>query len=688
MKTQLRQMMLLLFLLLVFSCGSDVEMDSNLPEPPPPGQTPPPPQDADNDGVADADDQCPETPASENADENGCSTSQKDSDDDGVSDADDQCPETPAGATVDENGCEEGNDDGDGDGVPNDDDQCPNTPEGEEVDENGCSDSQNTADADGDGVPDADDDCPNTPEGEEVDENGCSDSQNTADADGDGVKDDIDQCPDTPEGENVDDEGCSDSQKDDDDDGVSNAEDQCPDTEVGASVNEEGCSDAQSDTSPPVVTNIVVDQITPTTFRVEWNLDEGSKGYIRFGTSSGNYQDSTAKEERFLDRHRQTVGGENPAPLTPNTTYYWQIYVEDETGNKGYWEEQTTKTAEEAQASKTFVPDDVFEQFLIEQGYDDILDNYVLTENIENITELNITNQFDTNGRTIDDWTGIQDFSSLEKLRIDDDNQYGIISTLDALETAPALKELRLWATAVPLIVNNFPKLEVFSYGAFGDYTIATDIIEIMDNPNLQELYINSISISNEGATGNIRIENNPVLEKITEYGTFSNIFEINNNPLLTSLSLGYYEEITGINTLSVNNNPSLEMLNLIQCHVRENISISNSPDVKIITATGDSSQSAIYKIALSQFEGLEELYLMGVTSVNISANKTLNTLNISEFNGINLSKLDVSNNNALSNLKINGHELNCIKVNQSQLDNIPSTWEVTPTVPYTLDCN
>ena len=64
---------------------------------------------------------------------------QSDSDGDGVADADDQCPDTPAGATVDSTGCVEATPtDSDGDGVADEDDQCPDTPVGATVDATGC----------------------------------------------------------------------------------------------------------------------------------------------------------------------------------------------------------------------------------------------------------------------------------------------------------------------------------------------------------------------------------------------------------------------------------------------------------------------------------------------------------------------------------------------------------------------
>lgn len=59
----------------------------------------------------------------------------KDSDGDGVLDANDQCPGTPAGAAVDANGCPL---DSDNDGVYDYQDACPGTAPGVQVDEKGC----------------------------------------------------------------------------------------------------------------------------------------------------------------------------------------------------------------------------------------------------------------------------------------------------------------------------------------------------------------------------------------------------------------------------------------------------------------------------------------------------------------------------------------------------------------------
>ncbi|PRY71335.1 OmpA family protein [Halomonas ventosae] len=69
-----------------------------------PAPVEPAPRDTDGDGVIDADDQCPGTPAGVAVDAVGCPL---DSDNDGVPDYQDQCPGTPAGAEVNALGCEE-----------------------------------------------------------------------------------------------------------------------------------------------------------------------------------------------------------------------------------------------------------------------------------------------------------------------------------------------------------------------------------------------------------------------------------------------------------------------------------------------------------------------------------------------------------------------------------------------------
>ena len=67
----------------------------------------------------------------------------------------------------------------------------------------------------------------------------------------------------------------------------------------------------------------------------------------------------------------------------------------------------------------TYVPDDNFEQLLINQGYDDRLDNYITNADVVNVTFLLFTSGNNgpmSNPSGISDFTGIEAFVSLESL--------------------------------------------------------------------------------------------------------------------------------------------------------------------------------------------------------------------------------------------------------------------------------
>ncbi len=186
--------------------------------------------DADGDGIADEDDECPYVPGTPKM--HGC----PDTDMDGIPDNRDKCPnEAGDAATM---GCP----DRDGDGVVDNIDQCPDTPGTIE----GCPDSDGDGfidisddcpdiagaldgcpDKDGDGVADGDDKCPDV--AGTVD--GCPDT------DGDGVIDNMDKCPSEAGKLN----GCPDT----DNDGIANNEDSCP-NQPGPSSNK-GCPEIKEE---------------------------------------------------------------------------------------------------------------------------------------------------------------------------------------------------------------------------------------------------------------------------------------------------------------------------------------------------------------------------------------------------------------------------------------------------------
>ncbi len=137
----MRLFAVLSFTVLFAACGGGGSSpgDGGGPGGEPPGNTATEIDDADNDGIPDESDDCPNTPDGESVNQSGCSGSQLDADNDGVVDGDDDCLGTEADASVDANGCSDAQlADLDGDGVPNEDDDCADTPAGAPVDSMGC----------------------------------------------------------------------------------------------------------------------------------------------------------------------------------------------------------------------------------------------------------------------------------------------------------------------------------------------------------------------------------------------------------------------------------------------------------------------------------------------------------------------------------------------------------------------
>lgn len=144
----------------------------------------------------------------------------KDADNDGVPDKSDKCPDTPPGTKVDSYGCPL---DRDGDGIPDVSDLCP--------DVNGVIGAKGCPDRDGDTVIDSLDKCPDTRG--EVYFAGCPDS------DKDSIIDSEDACPYVAGLRAL--KGCPDK----DGDGVIDGEDKCPDV-AGIAANK-GCPEVKEE---------------------------------------------------------------------------------------------------------------------------------------------------------------------------------------------------------------------------------------------------------------------------------------------------------------------------------------------------------------------------------------------------------------------------------------------------------
>ncbi|MFY7670658.1 T9SS type B sorting domain-containing protein [Tenacibaculum sp. MEBiC06402] len=167
----------------------------------------------------------------------------------------------------------------------------------------------------------------------------------------------------------------------------------------------------------------------------------------------------------------------------------------------------------------TYVPDDNFEQVLIDKGLDTPpLDDFVPTDNIKDLNELFLLNF------NISDLTGIEDFRGLEHLQVNNNNLTEIdISSLTKLKTLSCrnnqLTTLDIsWNT---LLVNLFiddNEIEILdttnnSFLAF--VTIKNNKIQSLDLSGSE--YLQFLELDNNGLTFlDLRNENNSLIESIS----------------------------------------------------------------------------------------------------------------------------------------------------------------------------
>ncbi|WP_178986419.1 lamin tail domain-containing protein [Winogradskyella helgolandensis] len=211
-------------------------------------------------------------------------------------------------------------------------------------------------------------------------------------------------------------------------------------------------------------------------------------------------------------------------------------------------------------AQNTYVPDDVFEEYLISRGWDDELDNYVLTANIENIAYLNIANL------NISVLTGIEDFTALTELFVYNTPLSSLdvsaniaLTRLLASDTSLSSLDVSTNTALTRLDVNNtnLNSLDVSTNTALTILNIGNTNINSLDvstNTALTSLSIYDTTISS------IDVSTNTALNYLIVYNTPISSLDLSSNTALIDLR-AYY---TSISSLDVSNNTALTNLRVM----------------------------------------------------------------------------------------------------------------------------
>ena len=272
----------------------------------------------------------------------------------------------------------------------------------------------------------------------------------------------------------------------------------------------------------------------------------------------------------------------------------------------------------------TYIPDDNFEQALINLGYDNILDDYVLTDNINTIQYLQL------GGQNISDMTGIEDFIALKWLDCDQ-NQ---ISYLD---------------------VSNNIALEHLGCGCSCSGGNLLTSLDLSQNVNLKWLQCQVNDLTS------LDVSNNLLLEFLDIGWNPITTIDLSHNPLLQHFGL-YNAGIGTLNSIDITNNPDLEYLNIGQNQINA-IDLTNNNKIKYLSTSGNILQS----LDVTNLHNLEVL-LCGtyngsgqITSLDLTNNLLLNRLHCegNQISGV----LDLSNNSLITWLTCDNNQITHLDV-------------------------
>ncbi|OEK06035.1 hypothetical protein A8C32_18540 [Flavivirga aquatica] len=275
---------------------------------------------------------------------------------------------------------------------------------------------------------------------------------------------------------------------------------------------------------------------------------------------------------------------------------------------------------------QTFVPDDNFEQALIDLGYDSgPLDDFVPTLNINSITNLDIPS------KNISDLTGIEDFLALEKFDLSNNN-------ITVLDISKNINLNILWCH-----YNQLTSLDVSNNTRLISLRCENNLIVNLDvskNTNLNVLTCENNQITT------LNISDNSTLDRLQCGNNALSNLDLSKNTDLLYLSC----EQNQIESLNLNNNTHLRVLFCFE-NLLTDLNLSNNRSLEVLNC---------------KFNELNTL--------DLSVNSNLTNLDCSDNQ---LCRLNIKNGNNNSMVIMNfefNPDLNCVVVDN--INDNHSSWE------------
>lgn len=329
-------------------------------------------------------------------------------------------------------------------------------------------------------------------------------------------------------------------------------------------------------------------------------------------------------------------------------------------------------------ANKTYVPDDHFEQALIDLGYDKgSPDNYVVTDSIKNIRILNVSN------RSISDLTGIEAFTSLDSLDCSSNSLTSLsISTLKSLKKLACFSN---YLSSIDITLNDSLLELNCGDNRITELNVAKNIallvlvcdandltaLDVSKNTGLQILNCGSNYLGNTGLDisrniGLLRlicpnnkftaidISKNVLLADLDCSGNYLTALDLTRNSALLRLSCSLNE----LSMLDVTNNINLVD---IECNTNQIATLDFSANKKLLNLSCDDNQLNNLNIANNDSLKSLSVAINQLMSLDVSKNVRLNLLKCD--NNL-LPVLNLTNNDSITYLSLANNKIPILPIN------------------------